>query len=116
VLDRDRQELYARIERRIDEQLAAGWLDEVRQLLAAGLEQNPTALQAAGYRELVAHLRGALSLPAAVAQIKTRTRQLARRQLTWFRREPGLRWLTLRPDEDPAATAERIRKEITTTT
>jgi tRNA dimethylallyltransferase len=111
-LDRDRQDLHARIERRIDEQLAAGWLDEVRQLMAAGLERNATAMQAAGYRELVAHLHGTLSLPEAVAQIKTRTRQLARRQLTWFRREPGLRWLTLTAAELPAQTADRMMKEI----
>ncbi len=113
-LDRDRPDLYDRIERRIEEQMAAGWLDEVRRLMAMGLEQNPTAMQAAGYRELVAHLHGELTLPAAVAQIKTRTRQLARRQLTWFRHEPGLRWLTLRRDEPAAETAERIQKELNT--
>jgi len=107
-LDRDRQDLYARIERRVDEQMAAGWLDEVRRLLAAGLEQNPTAMQAAGYRELVAHLRGELTLPEAVARIKTRTRQLARRQLTWFRQEPGLTWLAVAAAEPPDRTAERI--------
>jgi tRNA dimethylallyltransferase len=95
--------------------MAAGWLDEVRHLLAAGLGRNATAMQAAGYRELVAHLRGELTLPEAVARIKTHTRQLARRQLTWFRREPGLRWLVLRPDETAAETAEQIRKEIETT-
>lgn len=107
-LNRDRQELVARIEQRIDEQIAAGWVEEVRQLLARGLEQNPTAMQAAGYRELAAHLRGELSLPEAVALIKIRTRQLAKRQITWFRREPDLTWITVKHDEKPAVTAERI--------
>jgi tRNA dimethylallyltransferase len=107
-LNRDREDLYKRIERRIDDQIAAGWLDEVRRLMKQGLEQNKTAMQAAGYRELVAHLRGTLSLPEAVALIKTRTRQLARRQLTWFRREPGLIWIQIAKDETPDVTAQRI--------
>lgn len=111
-LDRGRPDLYARIERRIDAQMAAGWLDEVRRLMAAGLERNATAMQAAGYRELVAHLRGELSLPDAVAQIKTRTRQLARRQLTWFRREAGLRSVAVAANELPDRAAERILREM----
>jgi tRNA dimethylallyltransferase len=111
-LIRDRVELVARIERRIDEQMEAGWLEEVRRLMAQGLEKNPTAMQAAGYRELVAHLRGEVSLPAAVALIKTRTRQLAKRQMTWFRREPGLRWMAVAADEPPEQTSQRIQKEL----
>jgi tRNA dimethylallyltransferase len=111
-LNRDRADLYRRIERRIDEQIAAGWLDEVRQLMARGLEQNKTAMQAAGYRELVAHLHGKLSLPDTVALIKTRTRQLARRQLTWFRREPDLVWIEVKRDETPSETAGRILQHI----
>jgi tRNA dimethylallyltransferase len=111
-LNRNRDDLYRRIERRIDEQIAAGWLDEVRQLMAQGLEQNKTAMQAAGYRELVAHIHGKLSLPDAVALITTRTRQLARRQLTWFRREPDLIWIDVEPDESPTKTAGRIVQHI----
>ena len=111
-LDRDRPDLFARIERRSDEQIAAGWVDEVQSLLARGLAQNPTALQAAGYRELAAYLAGELTLPAAVALIKTRTRQLARRQLTWFRREPGLQWIAVPADEPPAVTATRIMERL----
>ncbi len=111
-LKRDRDDLYRRIERRIDEQIAAGWVDEVRQLMARGLEQNKTAMQAAGYRELVAHLRGELALPEAVALIKTRTRQLARRQMTWFRREPDLIWIDVTRDELPSQTAGRIFQHI----
>lgn len=113
-LERDRTELVARIERRIDEQMAAGWLEEVRRLMARGLEKNPTAMQAAGYRELAAHLRGDLALPEAVALIKTRTRQLAKRQMTWFRREPGLRWLAVAADEPPTKTARRILEDLKT--
>ena len=111
-LQRDRVDLFARIEQRIDAQIAAGWVDEVRQLMAQGLAKNPIALQAAGYRELAAYLAGELTLPAAVALIKTRTRQLARRQLTWFRREPGLQWITVGAAETPAVTATRILEKL----
>ncbi len=111
-LKRDRDDLYRRIEQRIDEQIAAGWVDEVRQLMVRGLEQNKTAMQAAGYRELVAHLRGELALPEAVVLTKTRTRQLARRQMTWFRREPDLIWIDVTRDELPSQTAGRIFQHI----
>ena len=108
MLNRDRKDLQARIEQRIDQQIADGWVNEVRHLRESGLEKNVTAMQAAGYRELVAHLRGDLSLVEAVALIKTRTRQLAKRQLTWFRREPQLNWLELGREELPSMTAKRI--------
>ena len=111
-LQRDRVDLFARIERRIDEQIAAGWVAEVQELLNRGLAKNPIALQAAGYRELVAYLAGELTLPAAVALIKTRTRQLARRQMTWFRREPGLQWIAVAADEPAAITATRILEKL----
>lgn len=107
-LNRERDDLYARIERRIDGQIAAKWVDEVRALMARGLEQNAMAMQAAGYRELTAHLRGELSLKEAVKLIKTRTRQLARRQLTWFRREPDVTWIEISRDETAAETARRV--------
>ncbi len=111
-LSRDRDDLHARIERRIDEQIAAGWVEEVKQLLARGLEKNPTAMQAAGYRELVAHVHGKLLLEEAVALIKTRTRQLAKRQLTWFRREPDLIWIQVARDEPPTYTAKQIQNRL----
>ena len=111
-LQRDRPDLFARIERRIDEQIAAGWVAEVQQLIDRGLAKNPIALQAAGYRELAAYLAGELTLPAAVALIKTRTRQLARRQMTWFRREPGLQWIAVAADEPAAVTAVRILEKL----
>jgi tRNA dimethylallyltransferase len=77
-------------------------------LLLRGLEKNATAMQAAGYRELIAHVGGKLLLPEAVALIKTRTRQLAKRQLTWFRREPQVHWIEIGREERPLETAQRI--------
>ena len=108
MLNRDRKDLNMRIEQRIDQQIASGWVTEVRRLLERGLEKNPTAMQAAGYRELVAHVRGNLSLAEAVALIKIRTRQLAKRQLTWFRRETQLDWLEIGREELSSLTAQRI--------
>ncbi|HUJ71436.1 MAG TPA: tRNA (adenosine(37)-N6)-dimethylallyltransferase MiaA [Verrucomicrobiae bacterium] len=111
-LNRDREDLRARMDKRIDEQIAAGWVGEVRELLARGLEKNATAMQAAGYRELVAHVRGDLPLRDAVTLIKTRTWQLAKRQLTWFRREPHVEWLEIGREELPLDTAKRILQAI----
>jgi tRNA dimethylallyltransferase len=107
-LNRLREDLYKRIERRIDAQIAAGWVEEVKRLLKRGVERNATAMQAAGYRELVAHVRGELPLDETVALIKIRTRQLAKRQMTWFRREPQLDWIEIGRDESPSGTARRI--------
>ena len=108
MLNRDRKDLNSRIETRIDQQVTSGWVEEVRQLLESGLEKNATAMQAAGYRELVAHLRGDRPLAEAVALIKIRTRQLAKRQLTWFRRETQLHWLEIGREELPSTTTKRI--------
>lgn len=120
-LNRDRDDLRDRIDRRIDEQMATGWLDEVRDLVRGTTVRKSvpyetflrtTAMQAAGYRELADHLAGKLTLPEAVALIKTRTRQLAKRQLTWFRREPNLTWLEIPRGELPGATARRVLELI----
>jgi tRNA dimethylallyltransferase len=112
VLERDRADLYRRIEARIDQQMADGWLDEVRSLLRRGLPPKATAMQAAGYRELAAHVRGEMTLPEAVALTKTRTRQLAKRQMTWFRREPQLISVPVEPQETDERVACRLTEMI----
>lgn len=86
MLDWPRPELYRRIDARVDAMLAAGWLEECRRLVDQPLSRE--ARQAVGYAELFAHLRGDLSLAEAAEKIKTRTRQFAKRQLTWFRKLP----------------------------
>jgi tRNA dimethylallyltransferase len=108
-LNRLREDLHARIGRRIDEQIASGWIDEVRRLSPHGLEKSLRALQAVGYHELALHIHGVMPLEMAVALIKTRTQQLAKRQLTWFRREPQLQWLEVGREEQPSETAMRVR-------
>jgi tRNA dimethylallyltransferase len=94
-----RPALATRIERRVSGMLAAGLLDEVSRLGAAGLSR--TARQALGYKELLEHLEGRSTLEAAVAAIITRTRQFAVRQERWFRRDPRVRWYDV--DVDPVS-------------
>jgi tRNA dimethylallyltransferase len=97
----DRRLLYQRIEARVDHMLAAGWLDEARRLRALNEAEGRQLFTDRvkpfgflGYKQLAAHLRGELSLDDAVRQIKQETRNFAKRQLTWFRREPGVAWLS----------------------
>ena len=87
-----RQVLYERIEKRIDAMIEAGWIDEVQQLLQEGVLPEAQAMKAIGYKELVLYLDGQLSLEAASELIKKRTRHFAKRQMTWFKRMPYIRW------------------------
>jgi len=89
----DREELNRRINARAKQMIAAGWLDEVRALLDRYGQLSPTAAEATGYRELIDHLQGRCSLEDAIERIKIATRQLARRQMKWFRRFRDVRWL-----------------------
>ena len=87
-----RQVLYERIEKRIDAMIGAGWIDEVQQLLQDGVVPEAQAMKAIGYKELVLYLDGQLSLEKASELIKKRTRHFAKRQMTWFKRMPYIRW------------------------
>jgi len=92
-LDWDRDALNRRINARVKVMLEAGWLEETRRLIDRYGELSKTAAEATGYAELIAHLRGKMSLDDAVEQIKIATRQLARRQMKWFRRFRDVTWL-----------------------
>lgn len=105
ALTAPREELYARIDARIDAMLAAGWLDEVAGLLAAGYSPSLPSLSGLGYRELGAVLRGELTLDEAVPRIRFRTHAFARRQYTWARRDARLEWLPLGPAVEQEAAA-----------
>ncbi|MFH1149918.1 MAG: tRNA (adenosine(37)-N6)-dimethylallyltransferase MiaA [Actinomycetota bacterium] len=91
-LHMERSALYRVIDRRVDEMLASGLEDEVRRLKAEGLAGGTTAGEALGYRQLLEYLEGATSRHEAVERIKRRTRNYAKRQLTWFRADPRIRW------------------------
>ncbi len=97
---RDRQRLYDRINLRVDRMMAAGLEEEARRLFREGL--SLTAAQAIGYKEMQSYLEGRETLPEAVERIKKESRNYAKRQLTWFRREKGIHWLEtdLFPDEE----------------
>jgi tRNA dimethylallyltransferase len=94
-LTRPTGELLDCIRRRVDEMFAKGLVAETEALLQRGLAKNPIALQALGYRQVVEHLRGERSLPETIELVKIRTRQFAKRQLTWFRRQMNLDWISL---------------------
>ena len=89
----DRGALDGRIDERVDAQLVAGWLEEVRGLRSSERGLSRTAAQALGYQELAAHLAGECTFEEAVTTTKLRTRRFSRRQDKWFRRDPRIRWV-----------------------
>ena len=103
-LERGATDIQRRIETRVDAMFKQGLVAETETLLKAGLAQNRTALQALGYRQVVEHLQGLRSLADTIALVKTRTRQLAKRQMTWFRRQLPICWIRA----EPADSAEHI--------
>jgi tRNA dimethylallyltransferase len=100
--------LDQRIEHRVAAMWDAGLPREVAELAERGLREGPTASRAVGYAECLAYLAGELSREEAMAATVIRTRQLARRQLRWFRRDPRILWLAAEPAETPVQTAQRI--------
>ena len=108
VLDWPRGELCARIDRRVERMFAAGLVEEVRGLLAADRPLSRTARQAVGYRETIEHLQGKRDLAETIELVQTRTRQLARRQGTWFRSLSECRFVPLTGQLDPAEIARQI--------
>ncbi len=103
----DRERLHERIDRRINEQLARGLVGEVRTLLASGYARALPAMQGLGYREIAAHLDGAVTLDEAITRFRRNSRRYAKRQETWFRADPRYRWLEVR-DQPPEAVASEI--------
>lgn len=93
VLTDDRKVLYDRIDKRVDQMMADGLLDEVRSLLAEGCKADMTSMQGIGYKQLIPYIEGKCDLNSAVLSIKQDSRHYAKRQLTWFRREEDTIWL-----------------------
>ncbi len=110
-LSRPMGELTERIHRRVEDMFRQGLVAETEALIGQGLEENPTAMQALGYRQVVEHLRGERGLAETIELVKIRTRQFAKRQLTWFRRQMNLEWITLSgssPQADWGAIAGKL--------
>jgi tRNA dimethylallyltransferase len=101
-------DLRNRIDARVDEMFARGLVAETERLISQGLEQNRTALQAIGYRQVVEHLRSERSLADTIALVRRKTRHFAKRQMTWFRLQFRPEWLALSPSDAPGMAAEQI--------
>jgi len=113
--DEDRQVLYDRIDRRVDKMLADGLIDEIRGLLDRGIPKKCTAMQAIGYKEFIDALDGIISIEAAADQVRQSSRHYAKRQLTWFRRNPNIHWLRRKSGENNGEiilSARQIIKEF----
>ena len=106
----DRADLYARIDRRVEQMVAAGLFEEVEGLLREGLSPACTAMQAIGYKEAAQALRGELTREEAVALIQMNSRRYAKRQLTWFGRNPDARWIRWDKEPDLAQALEAFEK------
>lgn len=107
-LARPSANLHARINERVDRMFRNGLVDEVKNLLPHGLGENRTAMQAIGYRQVVEHLRGERGLDETIELVKVRTRQFAKRQMTWFRRQLPVKWVECGAEEMTESIATRI--------
>ena len=106
-----REKLYTGIDRRVDRMMAQGLLDEVKALKDRGYDRKLPAMQAIGYAQLLSYLDGEVPLEDAVESIKRATRQFAKRQLTWFRRDERIRWFDCEEYETAYLKIERYVKE-----
>jgi tRNA dimethylallyltransferase len=108
-----REALFERIHARTDAMLEHGWMEEVRRLMASGLVENAKPFDFIGYRELREVLRGEKNIEEARAAIQQTTRRYAKRQITWFRKEPGVHWLSGFGDEPQVQedVLKRLRQE-----
>ena len=110
----DRSELYRRIDKRVDIMLEMGLMEEIRSLLDSGIPEKCTAMQAIGYKEFVNALEGKETVQQAAEEVKKASRHYAKRQLTWFRRNPAVHWLVRREgqgSEEILASARQIIRD-----
>ena len=108
--DADRADLYDRIDRRVEIMLQEGLIPEIQGLLDSGISEKATAMQAIGYKEFVDALAGRCAMAEAVALVQQSSRKYAKRQLTWFRRNQNIHWLTREKDEKNSEILDRARQ------
>jgi len=111
-LTREREALYSRIEARVDEQLAKGLVQETQDLLAKGYGRHLGSMKGLGYRQIAGYLAGDYEYEEAVRRLKRDTRRFAKRQMTWFRKEPDITWLTVSESESPEQVVARILDRV----
>jgi len=112
-LGQERSALNRRLEERARGMLSGGMIDEVKRLLAAGYDEHTPGMAGIGYRQLAAVLGGRMTEAEALGLMVRDTRRYAKRQMTWFAREPDIRWLSVDETGGPEGAAERIVKDIT---
>ena len=113
--DADRANLYARIDRRVEIMLEQGLIAEIQGLLDAGIPEKCTAMQAIGYKEFVDALQGRSSMQTATALVQQSSRKYAKRQLTWFRRNPAIHWLVREENDGTAQILAKARQILAQT-
>ncbi len=111
-LTRPRDELYARIDARVEMMIGDGLIDELQRLVEQGFAEDSIAGQALGYKELLPYLRGETSLEAAVELLKRDTRRYAKRQLSWFRADPRVEWIDLSQYASVGAVVDKIGQKV----
>lgn len=105
-------DLRQRIDARVDAMFKTGLVSETEALLKSGLAGNRTALQALGYRQVVDYLQGARSLPDTIDLVKIRTRQFAKRQMTWFHRQLPIQWIQVTPEQPARQIADQVCRQL----
>lgn len=111
-LDRDRQELYERIDLRVDLLVAQGLFEEVERLLELGLTEENISMKGIGYKEIIGYFHQEYDREEAIRLVKRNTRHYAKRQLTWFRRYPDMKWLNLSDYPSPEEAKQRMIQMI----
>lgn len=111
VLNRERSVLYERIEKRVDQMMEQGLLEEVKHLKSMGCTKEMVSMQGLGYKEILAYLDGEMSLEEAIYILKRDTRHFAKRQLTWFKREKEVTWIDLQ-EKNENAVMDEIMEEL----
>ncbi|MGI6706870.1 MAG: tRNA (adenosine(37)-N6)-dimethylallyltransferase MiaA [Clostridia bacterium] len=111
-LTMDRKTLYNRINLRVDRMVAAGLVNEVKNLVQMGYSPVLPSMQGLGYKEITAYLNGQISLEDAIARIKRDTRRYAKRQFTWFKRDKRIRWFNVLQYKDPSQLIEEMMAYI----
>ncbi len=112
ALNVDRDVLYERINKRVDQQVADGLISEVAWLLERYGERLATARQAIGYKEIIEYLEGRASIDEALETLKRNTRRYAKRQITWFRRYTDLEWLPATTESERQAAISRLKRVV----
>jgi len=112
ALDWDRNILYMNIEKRVDEMIQQGLIEETRNILSKGFDENLNSLNTVGYKEIISYLKNEITLERTVELIKRNTRRFAKRQMTWFRKDNRIIWFKVKSIDDFDTFAEKITKDF----